>query len=111
MYVTYDPNPVPVTYTAEELGRKIDEYIKEVNTEFSFKGVCQYILDCAIKDGKVRDAEHTQYSSRELNPFSSIEVSKYLWELIWSKRIYIAFGENPYAAHYNGDTRFVINEK
>ena len=111
MYISYDPNPVPVTYTAEELWKKIDEFIKVVNTEFSFKGVCQYIVDCAIKEGKVRDPEHTQYSSRELNPLSSIEVSKYLWELIWAKHIYIAFGDNPYAAQYNGDTRFVINEK
>ena len=23
--------------------------------------------------------------------------------------IFIAFGENPYVAHYAGDTRFVIN--
>lgn len=45
-----------------------------------------------------------------MSPLSAIEVSKCLWELIWDKRIFIAFGENPYAAHYAGDTRFVINK-
>lgn len=51
----------------------------------------------------------TRYSSREMSPLSAIEVSKCLWELIWDKKIFIAFGENPYAAHYAGDTRFVVN--
>lgn len=109
MYVTYDSNPVPVTYTQEELRQVIDSYLKEVDTEFSFRGICSYIVDKALKEGKVRDASHTQYSSREMSPLSAIEVSKCLWELIWDKKIFIAFGENPYAAHYAGDTRFVVN--
>lgn len=109
MYVIYDSNPVPVTYTYDELKQVIDIYLKDVTTEFSFRSLCSYIIDKAIKEGKVRNASNTQYSSRQMNPMSAIEVSKYLWELIWDKKIYIAFGENPYAAHYTGDTRFVIN--
>lgn len=110
MYVMkYDSNPVPVTYTQEELKQVIDVFLKEVTTEFSFRGLCSHIVEKAIKEGKVRDASHTQYSNRELSPLSAIEVSKCLWELIWDKRIFIAFGENPYAAHYAGDTRFVID--
>ncbi len=110
MYMTYDSNPVPVTYTQEELKHIIKDYIKDVNSEFSFRGLCYHIVQKAISEGKVRDASTTQYSSRELNPFSSIEVSKCLWEFIWDKKIFIAFGENPYVAHYSNDTRFVVNK-
>ena len=46
-----------------------------------------------------------------MSPSSAIEVSKCLWELIWDKKIFIAFGENSYMAHYAGDTRFIINER
>lgn len=109
MYLTYDSNPVPVTYTQEELRLVIDDYLNDVTLEFSFRGICSYIIDKAITEGKVPDASHTQYSSREMSPLSAIEVSKYLWELIWDKKIFIAFGENLYMAHYAGDTRFVIN--
>ena len=109
--MTYDTNPVPMTYTQKELRQVIESYLKEVDTEFSFRCLCSYIIDKAIKDGKVRDASHTKYSSRELNPSSAIEVSECLWELIWDKKIFIAFGENPYAARYAGDTRFIINSK
>lgn len=109
MYITYDSNPVPVTYTQEELRQVIDNYLKDVTTEFSFRGLCSYIIDKAIAEGKVPNASHTQYSSREITPLSAIEVSKYLWELIWDKKIFIAFGENLYVARYVGDTRFVVN--
>lgn len=109
MYMIYDSNPVPVTYTQEELSQVINDYIDGVSMEFSFKGLCYYIIEKAISEGKVRNASNTQYSSREMNSLSSIEVSKYLWQLIWDKKIYIAFGENPYAAHYKGDTRFIVN--
>ena len=108
--MTYDPNPVPVTYTQIELKQVIDDYLKDVNTEFSFQSLCSFIIGKAISEGKVRNASTTQYSSRQMNPLSAIEVSKYLWELIWDRKIYIAFGENPYAAHYNGDTRFIVNK-
>lgn len=109
MYVVYDYNPVPVTYSQEEMRQVIDAFLKDVKTEFSFRGLCYHIIEKAIAEGKVRNASNTQYSSRQINPMSAIEVSKYLWELIWDKKIYIAFGENPYIAHNDGDTRFIIN--
>lgn len=68
MYITYDSNPVPVTYTQEELKLVIYNYLKDVTKEFSFRGLCSYIRDKAIAEGKVRDASHTQYSSREMSP-------------------------------------------
>ena len=105
----YDSNPVPVIYTHDEMKQVIDEYLKDVTTEFSFRSLCSYIIDRAIMERKVHNASGTQYSSRQMNPMSAVEVSKYLWELIWDKKIFIAFGENPYTDHYNGDTRFIIN--
>ncbi len=109
MYVVYNSNPVPVIYTKEELEKVIDEYLQSVQTEFSFRSLCSHIIERAIKDEKVTDAKNTQYGSREMSPLSAIEVSKYLWNLIWDRKIFIAFGENPYASHYNNDTRFIIN--
>lgn len=108
--MVYDSNPVPVTYTKEELASVIEEYLKDVTLDFSFRDLCYFIIEKAIIDGKVRDAKNTHYSSREMNPLSSIEVSKYLWNLIWEHKIMVAFGENPYAAHSRSDTRFIINK-
>ena len=110
MYTVYDSNPVPVTYTQAELEQVIDDFIKETSREFSFRRLCSHIIEKAISEKKVEKAETTQYSSREMNPLSSIEVSRYLWKLIWDKKIFIAFGENPYAPTYKNDTRFVINK-
>ena len=82
-------------------------YLHENKGEFSFKTLSIYIVQTAIKENKVKNAAYTQYSSHEMNPLSSITLSKIIWELIWEKKIFIAFGDNPYTAHYAGDTRFV----
>ncbi len=104
----YNSNPVPVEYTEEEIKEKILGYIVDIDGEFSFKSLCYYIVQTAIREEKVKDAKHTQYSSSEMDPYSSIKVSKILWEMIWDRKIFIAFGENPYMAHYAVDTRFVV---
>lgn len=104
----YDSNPVPVEYKEQEMREKVLSFISEDRSEFSFKMLSCYIVQTAIKEQKVKNAAHTQYSSMEMDPMSSILLSRILWELIWDKRIFIAFGENPYAAHYAGDTRFVV---
>lgn len=103
----YNPNPVPVEYTEEEMREKVLSYIDNIASEFSFKMLSNHIISSAIQDQKVKNASQTQYGSREMDPESSILLSKILWELIWSKKIFIIFGENPYSAHYTGDTRFV----
>ena len=78
----YNSNPVPVEYTENEMKEKIQGYIAGCDGEFSFKSLCHYIVKIAIKEGKVKDAKYTQYSSNEMSPYSSIQVSKILWEMI-----------------------------
>lgn len=103
--MNYDPNPVSLTYTEDEVRKLVNEYVQEQTREFSYKSVCAFILRHAIEEGKVPNADHTQYSSNELNPVSGVMVSKVLWELIWNKTIFIAFGKNPYTNGFYDDTR------
>lgn len=104
----YNSNPVPVEYTEEEMRSKVLIFIKGVKEEFSFKTLSNIIVQTAKNEQKVKDADYTQYSSNEMDSSSSIMLSKILWELIWDRKIFIAFGENPYIVHYKGDTRFVV---
>jgi hypothetical protein len=103
----YTSNPIPIEYTEEEMKKKVLEFIINVDGEFSFRSLSNFIVQTAMNEQRVKDAAHTQYSSDEMDPFSSILLSKILWGLIWDKKVFIAFGENPYMAHYVGDTRFV----
>lgn len=106
----YDPNPVPVTYTNEELKIVVNDFLNSIETEFSFSRLSAYVLERAIIEKKVRNAETTQYSNRNLNPRVSIEVSRLLWELIWEKKIFIVFGNNPYIPQNTNDVRFMPNK-
>lgn len=109
--VVYDPNPVPVTYTNEELNIVVSDFLNDIEIEFSFSRLCRYIIDRAIRERKVRNAEYTQYSNRNLNPRVAIEVSRVLWEFIWKKKIIIVFGNNPFIAQEGNDVRFVPIKK
>ena len=105
--MTYNYGPVPVIYSYEELKGLIDRYIEKANDESSFKEICQHILYTAKENGRVKGAPHAEYISSELCIDCSYKISRILWEKVWNREIYIAFGENPYRAHYNGDTRFM----
>lgn len=105
MYTT-DSNPVPVTYDDQELLSLIDKYLSEKHGEFSYKSVCHYVVNEAKRNNKVEGAPHTHYSSNEICIPDGIRISKILWEKIWNKEVFIAFGDNPYRGQYNNDVRF-----
>lgn len=110
MYMTItDPNPVPVTYSDQELKSLIDNYLSDIKGEFSYKGVCHYVVNEAKRNNKAEGAPNTKYSSSDISIADGIRVSRILWEKIWNKEIFIAFGDNPYRAQYKDDTRFFIN--
>lgn len=107
MYMTItDSNSVPVTYTDQELKNLIDKYLSDMEGEFSYKDMCHYVVNEAKRNNKVEGAPNTKYSSSDISIADGIRVSKILWEKIWNKEIFVAFGENPYRARYRDDTRF-----
>ncbi len=106
--MTINYNPVPVDYTDEELRTIVEAYIASQRSEFSFKSICRHVLQKAMEDGRTVDSRNTQYESNELRASDGIRVSSILWDLIFERKIIIAFGENPYRSMPNGsDTRFV----
>lgn len=108
--MTINYNPVPLDYTDEELRKVVEEYIDAQKTEFSFKRMCLAILHRAMDEGKTVDSRHTQYESNELKASDGIRISRILWDMIFEKRIIIAFGDNPYSSSYGNDTRFIKRE-
>ena len=107
MYMyTSDSNPVPVTYDDQELLSLVEKYVSEMSGEFSYMGVCRYVVNEAKRNNKVEDAPHTKYSSSDISIADGIRISKILWEKIWNKEIIIAFGDNPYRGIGKDDVRF-----
>lgn len=98
---------VPVTYDDQELLDMIEKYLSGRNEEISFIQLCHYVVNEAKRNGRVEGAPTTRYSSSDLSIPDGIRISKILWEKIWNKEIFIAFGENPYRAHRTGDIRFI----
>lgn len=103
---TSDSNPVPVTYDDQELMILVDKYLSERNDEFSYKGICRYVVNEAKRNDKVEGAPHTKYSSSDISIADGIRISKILCEKILNKEIFIAFGDNQYRGVGKDDTRF-----
>jgi len=106
-WYTDNRNPVPITYTDAELNDIIAKYISESRIEFYFNDLCYSILYKAKQEKKVKDAEHVAYLSSDLSYIDLIRVSRILWEYIWKKELFIAFGDSKNQSYIPGNTRFI----
>ena len=109
--MTNSNNSISVTYSDEKLHILVEEYITQQRTEFTFKGVCSYILYWAMDEGCVSArAEGTRslcraqagstegqertnsiglYDSDELAQADCDRVSKILEKMVAERRIVV----------------------
>lgn len=76
---------ISVTYTDQQLRILIEEFIAMQRSEFTFKGVCSYILYRAMEEG--RTASKEIYESNQLEQNDIERVSIILDKIIGEGRI------------------------
>ena len=91
--------PIQVTYTDQQLRILIEEYIAMQRSEFTFKGVCSYILYRAMEEG--RTANNGIYESNQLEQKDIKKVSAILKKIVGEGRI------TTTSESYSDDTVFV----
>lgn len=60
--------PISLTYSDSELRTLVEEYIAQQKSEFTFKGLCSYIIYWAMEDGKMANPDKAMLPSYELQP-------------------------------------------
>lgn len=103
----YGITPLAVSYTDVELKNKISNFIDLSDYEVTYKQLCNYILNEAKKEGKLKKEANTEYSEIEMLPSDATKISRILWQKIWDKEIFIDFNKNPYSSNYPNDTVFI----
>lgn len=78
-------NPIQVTYTDQQLRILIEEFIAMQRSEFTFKGVCSYILYRAMEEEKT--ANSGIYESNQLEMKDNERVSIILDKIVGEGRI------------------------
>lgn len=78
-------NTIQVTYTDQQLRILIEEFIAMQRSEFTFMGVCSYILYRAMEEG--RTASNGIYKSNQLEQKDSDRVSIILEKIVAEGRI------------------------
>lgn len=84
--MTNNNNQVLVTYTDAQLRNLVEEYITQQKSEFTFKGVCSYILYWAVEDGKFAN-EKGLIDSNELSGNDQNRVTRVLEAVVRDGRI------------------------
>lgn len=80
-------NPISVTYSDEKLRILVEEYITQQKNDFTFKGVCAYILYWAMEDGKVADAQGMLCEGNQLAQGDCDRISGVLDKIVGEGRI------------------------
>lgn len=78
-------NPISVTYSDERLRTLVEEFITMQKHEFTFSGLCSYVLYWAKEEGKT--ANSGLYESNQLSPADSERISIILRKIVKEGRL------------------------
>ena len=88
--MTTTTNPISVDYSDEKLRILVEEYITMQKKEFTFKGVCSFILYRAMEEE--RTANKGLYETNQLSQADAERVSALLRKIIVENRLTAAPG-------------------
>ena len=74
-----------MTYSDEKLRILVEEYITQQKTEFTFRGVCSYILFRAMEEERTKN--NGLYESNELAQVDCERVSEILKKIVCEGRL------------------------
>lgn len=71
-------NPISINYTYEKQRLLVEEYIIQQRADFTFEGVCSYILYWAMEEGKAEQDGKTTFDNIAINESDQRRVSNIL---------------------------------
>lgn len=98
--MTPNTNPIAVNYSDVKLRILVEEYITQQKNEFTFKGLCAYVLYWAMEDGKTAYAGTALYESSELQPTDQERLCCILDKIVADGRI-TKVADDTYTASIN----------
>jgi len=108
----FGSTPLSLKYENEELAKVIENYISSVKGTFRYSYLCSHIENKAMQEDMFKTEPYTRYTDIALTEQDHYRINMILWQMIWDKRIVLAF-RNGYFNNKNGnDTLFdVVEEK
>lgn len=89
-YYTYDK--LKFIYTEKELESVINEILNDYDENtFSFKSLCDSVINKAHDNGKIEKKPNTVYLSSELDDKEYDRISILLWRKIWNHELCLNF--------------------
>ena len=95
----FDNNTISVNYSDKQLRILVEEYITMQKHDFTFKGICSYVLYCAMEEN--RTANTRLYESNQLSSADCRRLTVILRKVTQEGRITCT------SEQYSDDTLFV----
>lgn len=81
---------IVLSFSDVELRTLVEEYIAQQKSEFTFKGLCSYVLYWAMEDGKMANPDKAMLPNYELQPSDQERVKSKLDAIIHDGRIAVS---------------------
>ena len=89
-YFTYDK--LKFSYTEKELEDVINDILQDYDEDsFSFKSLCDSLMNKAQNSGKIVKKHDTVYLSSDLDEHEYDRISVLLWRKIWNHELCLSF--------------------
>ncbi|MCM1504840.1 MAG: hypothetical protein NC127_06570 [Muribaculum sp.] len=85
-----------MTYSDDELGEKILNYVKAQDDGVGFRDICAYLLTQAQAEKRIEGPADEEYQWESLSHIDTIRVDRTLWQLIWKHKLVIDFDSSHY---------------
>lgn len=85
--MTTNTNPISVKYSDERLRTLVEEYITMQKSEFTFSGLCSYVLYWAKEEGKTTNKE--LYESNQLDSTDCDWLNRILKKIVGEGRLFM----------------------
>ena len=102
--------PLPLKYEDEELTTVIETYIESVKGTFRYSYLCNHIEHEAMQSGKFKAEPYTRYTEVALTEQDQNRINMILWQMIWERKIVIAFRSGYYNQNNINDMLFAVVE-
>lgn len=104
--------PLSLKYEDEELAKVIEDYISSVQGTFRYSYLCSHIENEAMQENMFKTEPYTRYTDIALTEQDYHRIDMILWQMIWDKRIVLAFRNGYYNNNNVNDMHFdVVEEK
>ena len=105
-YTIMGQTKLPLNIDEETFSKSLEKLVNNFGDSFSYRQLYTSFKYEAVQNDWFKKEPYTQYANIELTDKDAHKISKYLWKMIWEKKLILEFNYNEYRSNYPSDYMF-----